>query len=49
MLLYNQIRLHSSLGYKPPAPQVLMPARPAAQLQSAPPGATSLAKRPALN
>ena len=24
---YNQIRLHSSLGYRPPAPEVIIPMR----------------------
>jgi putative transposase len=28
---YNEVRPHSSLGYKPPAPEVLIPTRPAAQ------------------
>ena len=36
---YNEVRPHSSLGYRPPAPQVLIPARPAAQPRPAPPGA----------
>ncbi len=25
---YNHVRPHSSLGYRPPAPEVLMPADP---------------------
>ena len=25
---YNRIRLHSSLGYRPPAPEALLPADP---------------------
>ena len=44
---YNEIRPHSSLGYRPPAPPVLMPARPAAQPEPASPA--SLAQRPTLN
>ena len=27
--LYNRIRPHSSLGYRPPAPQAILPAGPA--------------------
>jgi transposase InsO family protein len=46
---YNEIRPHSSLGYKPPAPEAFIPPRPAAQLQSAPPGARSLDLQPVLN
>jgi transposase InsO family protein len=48
---YNEIRPHSSLGYRQPAPRVLMPARPgpAAQLEPASPAAPSLAQRPTLN
>lgn len=46
---YNEIRPHSSLGYKPPAPEAFILTRPAAQLQSAPPGARSLAWPPILN
>lgn len=41
---YNEIRPHSSLGYRPPAPRVLMPARPAAQPEPASPAAPSLAQ-----
>jgi putative transposase len=37
---YNEVRPHSSLGYKPPAPEILISTRPAAQADSAPPGAT---------
>ena len=43
---YNEVRPHSSLGYKPPAPEVLISTRPAAQPKPAPPGAQSLALRP---
>src|SRR5262245_21179879 len=47
---YNTIRPHASLGYKPPAPEVFLPAFaawPAALPQPAPPA--TLAKRPTLN
>ena len=46
---YNGARPHSALGYRPPAPQVLLPARPAPQPGPATPGALPLAQRPALN
>ena len=46
---YNEVCPHSSLGYKPPAPQVLIPTRPAAQPLPAPPGAQPLAPRPVIN
>ena len=46
---YNTVRPHSSLGYKPPAPEAFISSRPAAQPQSAPPGAQSLASPPILN
>lgn len=46
---YNEVRPHSSLGYKPPAPEVLISTRPAAQPKPAPPGAQSLALRPTMN
>jgi len=46
---YNEIRPHSSLGYKPPAPEVLFPARPAALSRPAPPGAQPLVQTPLLN
>jgi len=39
---YNEVRPHSSLGYRPPAPAVLCPERPAALIRSAPPGAQPL-------
>src|SRR5215470_2637577 len=48
--LYNTIRPHASIGYKPPAPEVFVPAFaawPAALRQPAPPA--TLAQRPALN
>ena len=47
---YNTIRPHASLGYKPPAPQVFVPAFaawPAALRHPAPPA--TLAQQPALN
>lgn len=46
---YNNIRPHSALGYRPPAPQVFVPARPASQPGPATPGALTLAPRPTLN
>jgi len=46
---YNEIRPHSSLGYRPPAPAVLFPERPAALPQPAPPGAQPLVQRPIMN
>jgi putative transposase len=47
---YNKIRPHASLGYKPPAPEVFMPAFaawPAALRRPAPPA--TLAQPPTLN
>jgi putative transposase len=47
---YNTLRPHGSIGYKPPAPEVFVPAmstRTALQSQSAPPPA--LAERPSLH
>ena len=47
---YNAIRPHASLGYKPPAPEVFVPAFtawPASLRRPAPP--TTLAQPPALN
>ena len=46
---YNTIRPHSSLGYRPPAPEVFMPGRPAPQSGPAGPHALTLAPRPILN
>ena len=46
---YNTIRPHSALGYQPPAPEVVMPARSAAQPRPASPSALPLAQRPTLN
>ena len=48
--LYNTIRPHASIGYKPPAPEVFVPAFaawPAALRRPAPPA--TLAQRPTLN
>lgn len=47
---YNTVRPHESLGYKPPAPEVFVPAlvtRAAAQPRPAPPPA--LVQRPSIN
>ena len=49
---YNTVRPHASLGYRPPAPEGLIPAFaawPAAQAGSALPATLPLAPRPALN
>jgi putative transposase len=49
---YNTVRPHASLGYRPPAPEVFIPALaawPAAQPGSASPATLPLAPRPALN
>lgn len=49
---FNAIRPHQSLGYKPPAPEVFVPAFaawPAALRRPAPPATLQLAKRPTLN
>ena len=46
---YNTVRPHSSLGYRPPAPQAFVPARPAPQSGPATPDALMLAPRPNLN
>jgi putative transposase len=47
----NTVRPHGSLGYKPPAPEVLLPpsARPATPPRTASPAALALAPRPTLN
>jgi hypothetical protein len=50
MLLYNTLRPHGSMDYKPPAPEVFVPAlaaRAAPQSQPAPPPA--LASRPSMH
>ena len=46
---YNEVRPHSSLGYRPPAPAARFPERPAAQPLPAPPGARPLVQRPIMN
>jgi putative transposase len=49
---YNTVRPHASLGYRPPAPEVFLPAFaawPAAPAGSASPATLKLAPRPALN
>lgn len=48
-LHYNEVRPHSSLGYRPPAPAVLIQERPAALPQPTPPGAQPLVHRTAIN
>ena len=44
---YNTVRPHSSLGYKPPAPEVLQ--WPAAQSGPASPATPAIAPRPTMN
>jgi transposase InsO family protein len=44
---YNTVRPHSSLGYKPPAPEVMQ--WPAAQPQSVPPTTPTVAPRPIMH
>jgi TIR domain len=49
---YNAVRPHESLGYRPPAPEVFVPALaawPSARLGSAPTATLSPASRPGLN
>jgi putative transposase len=49
---YNAIRPHESLGYRPPAPEVFVPALaawPSARLGSAPTATLTQASRPGLN
>ena len=49
---YNSVRPHASLGYRPPAPEVFVPALsawPAAPPRPAPPARLPLAQRPTLN
>ena len=48
-LHYNAVRPHASLGFRPPAPEVFVPApaaRPAAPPRSAPPAVLPLAPAP---
>jgi hypothetical protein len=49
---YNTVRPHASLGYRPPAPEVFVPAFaawPAAPPRPASPARLTLAQRPTLN
>ena len=49
---YNTVRPHGSIGYKPPAPEVFVPALaawPAALTRPAPPAKLTLVQRPTLN
>ena len=49
---FNMVRPHGSLGYRPPAPEVFVPAFaawPAALTRPAPPAMLPVAKRPTLN
>ena len=47
---YNTLRPHGSLGYKPPAPEVFVPAMTARAVhQSQPTAAFALAERPSLH
>jgi transposase InsO family protein len=44
---YNTVRPHSSLGYKPPAPGVVL--WPASTAEAAPPAAPAVAPRPTMH
>jgi hypothetical protein len=49
---YNTIRPHASLGFRPPAPEVVLPALavwPVALRRTAPPSTQIVAPKPALN
>src|SRR5215218_1770493 len=49
---YNTVRPHASLGYRPPAPEVFVPALaawPAALSRPAPPARHPVAPRPTMN
>ena len=49
---YNTVRPHGSIGYRPPAPEVFVPAFaawPAAQPRPAPPAMLTVAPRPTLD
>ena len=46
---YNTVRPHSSLGYQPPAPETLIPARPTSQPRRATSGVLPLVRRQTLN
>ena len=48
----NAVRPHASLGYRPPAPEVFVPAFaawPAALTRPAPPATPAVALRPTMN
>ena len=47
---YNAVRPHSSIGYRPPAPEAVLPsAHPPAQPRPAPAGALTMADTPRMN
>ena len=49
---YNSVRPHASLGFRPPAPEVVLPtfaAWPAALRRAAPPTMQTVAPKPTLN
>ena len=49
---YNGVRPHASLGFRPPAPEVVLPtfaARPAALRRAASPTMQTVAPKPTLN
>jgi len=49
---YNAVRPHASLGYRAPAPEVIVPALaawPAPQTQPAPPATLPLEPKPTMN
>ena len=49
---YDTVRPHGSIGYKPPAPEVFVPAFaacPASQPRTAPPAMLLVAPRPTMN
>ena len=46
---FNAVRPHSSLNYRPPAPEAALPAWPAAQPRPASPATLPLEARPAMN
>ena len=49
---FNMVRPHGSIGYRPPAPEVFVPAFaawPATLTRPAPPAMLPVAKRPTLN
>jgi putative transposase len=51
-LFYNSVRPHASLGFRPPAPEVILPtfaAWPAVLRRPAPPTLHTMAPKPMLN